>query len=590
MSNFETLFFLMVIAMEKVKEFYYNRLEQLEVEASRLKKKSRYILISRLVSFLMILGCFYIFGITATSGLIAFGFFMVFLKLVAISVDQKKRIKFNTSLIQINQAELNALDGKWSFDSGKEFESSMHAFSSDLDLFEEKGVFSFLNRTSTLKAKKAFADLLLNGNKNVEKFHQQTNGLIEEMTWTQEFRAFGDSEDAESDWVNGTASIDVNIWNKLEVVILPLICSALIILSVVGMISIQVIFYFTSIFSFVILFRQKKMNSIAATFLKNEQKAVIMLKRADLISRLSSDSRSLFTIEVDLLLVAMRNYLKISNLLNARNNLLINFFLNTLFGLDSYLKIKMQKWKLAFDSKIEKWENELVDVELVICATTIKFNYPTTIHPNKCSKKEIEINGLSHPLIHHLSPVVNDFELVDQKSFYILTGPNMAGKSTYLRSIGLSIVFANAGLPVFAKNMSWSGFKLFTSMRNKDDINTSSSYFYSELKRLKLIIDTVENNEDTIVLLDEILKGTNSKDKQEGSAKYLLKLKRMGAKGVIATHDLKLCELENEYFENRCFDSEISGDQLYFDYKIQKGICKNMNASFLMKKMNLIDE
>ena len=107
---------------------------------------------------------------------------------------------------------------------------------------------------------------------------------------------------------------------------------------------------------------------------------------------------------------------------------------------------------------------------------------------------------------------------------------------------------------------------------------------------MKLIIDTVENNEDTIVLLDEILKGTNSKDKQEGSAKYLLKLKRLGAKGVIATHDLKLCELENEYFENKCFDSEISGDQLYFDYKIQKGICKNMNASFLMKKMNLIDE
>jgi hypothetical protein len=257
----------MVNAMEKVKEFYYNRLEQLEVEASRLKKKSRYILISRLVSFLMILGCFYIFGITVTSALIAFGFLMVFLKLVAISVDQKKRIKFNTSLIQINQAELNALDGKWSFDSGKEFESSMHAFSSDLDLFEEKGVFSFLNRTSTLKAKKAFADLLLNGNKNVEKFHQQTNGLIEEMTWTQEFRAFGDSEDAESDWVNGTASIDVNIWNKLEVVILPLICSALIILSVVGMISIQVIFYFTSIFIILLICVKLKFSYVENLFI-----------------------------------------------------------------------------------------------------------------------------------------------------------------------------------------------------------------------------------------------------------------------------------------------------------------------------------
>ena len=580
----------MLIAMETVKQYYFKRLEELSIESKQLEKKSKIILIARLLSFILIVGSFYFLGFTLIGFFLVTVVVVVFLTLVAMSVDNKNLIKFNKSLIQINQDEINAIEGKWSFDSGTEFEVSTHGFSSDLDLFVDKGVFSFLNRTSTLKAKKALAALLLNGNPNVEKFHQQTIGLIDEITWTQEFRAYGENEGLEANWSKGPSSIGVNVWNKLEVVLLPMISSALIILAVLGMISIQVIFYFISISSFIIVFRQKKMNLIAASVLKNEEKAKVILKRAALISQLTINKPSFFSIEAEIVIGSMQNYLKICNLLNARNNLLINFLLNTFFGFDSYLKIIIQQWKIKFDSKIEAWEKELVSVELVICATTIKFNYPTTIHPEKCREKGIEISGLSHPLIDYLAPVVNDFELVNQKTFYILTGPNMAGKSTYLRSIGLAIVFANAGLPVFAHSMTWSGFNLMTSMRNKDDINASSSYFYSELKRLKLIIDSVENNEDTIVLLDEILKGTNSKDKQEGSAKYLLKLKRLGAKGVIATHDLKLCELENEYFENKCFDSEISGDQLYFDYKIQKGICKNMNASFLMKKMNLIDE
>ncbi len=580
----------MLIAMETVKQYYFKRLEELSIESKQLEKKSKIILIARLLSFLLIVGSFYFLGFTLIGFFLVTVVVVVFLTLVAMSVDNKNLIKFNKSLIQINQDEINAIEGKWSFDSGTEFEVSTHGFSSDLDLFVDKGVFSFLNRTSTLKAKKALAALLLNGNHNVEKFQELTIGLIDEITWTQKFRAYGENEGLEADWSKGPSSIGVNVWNKLEVVLLPMISSALIILAVLGMISIQVIFYFISISSFIIVFRQKKMNLIAASVLKNEEKAKVILKRAALISQLTINKPSFFSIEAEIVIGSMQNYLKICNLLNARNNLLINFLLNTFFGFDSYLKIIIQQWKIKFDSKIEAWEKELVSVELVICATTIKFNYPTTIHPEKCCEKGIEISGLSHPLIDYLAPVVNDFELVNQKTFYILTGPNMAGKSTYLRSIGLAIVFANAGLPVFAHSMTWSGFNLMTSMRNKDDINASSSYFYAELKRLKLIIDTVENKEDTIVLLDEILKGTNSKDKQEGSAKYLLKLKRLGAKGVIATHDLKLCELENEYFENKCFDSEISGDQLYFDYKIQKGICKNMNASFLMKKMNLIDE
>ena len=167
----------------------------------------------------------------------------------------------------------------------------------------------------------------------------------------------------------------------------------------------------------------------------------------------------------------------------------------------------------------------------------------------------------------------------------------MAGKSTYLRSIGLAFVFANAGFPILAKSCKLPLLKLFSSMRTSDDLTVESSYFHAELIRLRFIMDAIERGEKVFIILDEILKGTNSKDKEIGSAKFLQKLKRLNSKGIIATHDLSLCELsvEDTSFRNMYFDSTIEGENLSFDYKINDGICKNMNASFLLKQMRLVD-
>ncbi len=186
--------------------------------------------------------------------------------------------------------------------------------------------------------------------------------------------------------------------------------------------------------------------------------------------------------------------------------------------------------------------------------------------------------------------VKNDFILKENESFIILTGPNMAGKSTYLRSVGINLIMANAGFPVFAKTFKLPEVQVYSSMRTSDDLASESSYFYAELSRLKYIQEQVENK-PSFVILDEILKGTNSKDKEEGSKKFLSKMNRIGAKGIIATHDLSLCSLKSldSSFLNYYFDSTISGEELTFDYKIKEGICKNMNASFLLQKMKLVD-
>ena len=176
-----------------------------------------------------------------------------------------------------------------------------------------------------------------------------------------------------------------------------------------------------------------------------------------------------------------------------------------------------------------------------------------------------------------------------KNSFLIVTGANMAGKSTFLRTISLSIVMANIGLPVCANSFKYKPVKLITSMRTADSLAENESYFYSELKRLKLIVDTVKTD-DYFIVLDEILKGTNSKDKASGAKKFVEKLVTLNTTGIIATHDVSLCELENDFMEikNFFFDAKISNNELSFDYLFKKGVCENRNASFLLKKMKII--
>ena len=165
----------------------------------------------------------------------------------------------------------------------------------------------------------------------------------------------------------------------------------------------------------------------------------------------------------------------------------------------------------------------------------------------------------------------------------------MAGKSTFLRTVSLSIVMANCGLPVCAASFKYHPIKLITSMRTTDSLTEDESYFYSELKRLKFIVDEIAQ-EDYFIILDEILKGTNSKDKAIGSKKFVEKLTKSKSTGIIATHDVSLCELENEFssIENYYFDAEITNNELHFDYTLKSGVCKNMNASFLLKKMEIV--
>jgi DNA mismatch repair ATPase MutS len=193
-------------------------------------------------------------------------------------------------------------------------------------------------------------------------------------------------------------------------------------------------------------------------------------------------------------------------------------------------------------------------------------------------------------LLNNKTRVVNNFELDNLQKFTIITGANMAGKSTFLRAIGVNLILAMSGASVSATKFSFTPLPLFSSMRTADSLSENESYFYSELKRLQLIVNKLKSGEKLFIILDEILKGTNSKDKAEGSKKFVQQLINYKTAGIIATHDLSLCSLKNDFpsqIENSYFDVEIENDNLIFDYKLKPGICSNMNAQFLMKKMGI---
>jgi hypothetical protein len=278
------------------------------------------------------------------------------------------------------------------------------------------------------------------------------------------------------------------------------------------------------------------------------------------------------------------------NNLDQRNNLLFGFLANGFLLWDLKYSWRIEKWMKEFDTAIHDWFDVVATFDALNSYGNFAFTHPEYLYPFVSQNPEtlLKVKGLGHPLLDETKRVDNDIAL-GTSNFFIITGANMAGKSTFLRTVALNIVMANNGLPVCANTFEYKPIKLISSMRTTDSLQNDESYFFSELKRLKFIVDEIQ--QDTyFIILDEILKGTNSKDKAEGSWKFVERLVASKSAGLIATHDLSLCTLGDKFdqVENHYFDAEIINDELFFDYKFKEGICKNMNASFLLKKMEIV--
>ena len=289
--------------------------------------------------------------------------------------------------------------------------------------------------------------------------------------------------------------------------------------------------------------------------------------------------------------VQIKNLKGLLNRFEVRLNIFLFIFLNSFLLWDVWQMRALNKWRAQNKSSVYHWYSFITEFEVLNSLATLHFNQPQWAFP-QFTHQHFTFNGeaVGHPLIQTEKRVVSSFSLEGIAKVALVTGSNMAGKSTFLRSLGINIVLANMGAPVCAKSVMLSPVQLLSSMRIADNLAESTSTFYAELKKLKTIIEAVNSHLPVFILLDEILRGTNSLDRHTGSSALIRQLIRNNAVAVIATHDVELAKMEKEYpgsISNYHFDVQVSNGELYFDYKLKEGVCTSLNASILMKKIGI---
>ena len=587
---------------------FYSKEKQLFInELAVVHRKLRTSGVIRLLfAGLLIFGIYYFFNTTeVVVPLIVVGI-IGFIFLVSKHSNLDRRRSKLTALIRINETEINVLNGNLeSLATGRKFVDHSHHYSYDIDLFGKGSFFQYLNRTVIASGKKVLANILVSNDtvKIVDK-QEAIKELSEKPSWRQNFSATGSLVHVDiksSQILTWLTNHETFVPKSMR--LLPLLFSVvslvLFVLNYLYMLplSVTTLWFFVGVGVTGVYI--KKINE----FYQNASNAKETFKQyhqlLDLIESEEFTSKLLKAKQEEIKKQgkkASEIFLQFSKMLDAfdqRNNMLVGIVANAFALRDLQLCYKIEAWIDANQDQVAHWFDVIAFFDAQNSLGNFVFNHPDHCFPEIVSSKfVIDAQQLGHPLISKEKRVDNDFS-IQGTNFFIITGANMAGKSTFLRTVSLSIIMANIGLPVCAKSFDYSPIKLITSMRTSDSLTDDESYFFSELKRLKMIIESVQLTEkpgDYFIILDEILKGTNSIDKATGSRKFVERLVKLGAMGIIATHDLSLCEISKDLSEvkNYYFDAEIIDNELHFDYTFKEGICKNMNASFLLKKMEII--
>ncbi len=589
--------------MQKPLEFYTTQKLHFEEELILLKKKLAMSSILRLTVFLSVVLSTYIFSeiIKLVISVVVLGA-ILFVYLLFRHFKLQNKSNLNKALLEINKTELKVLNRDYFLlNEGNEFINPAHAFSYDIDLFGKGSFFQYCNRTATNEGRQKFVNLLLNNNiSNIKEKQSAINELSQQPKWRQQFSALASLVKVEHpakeivNWIHNYNTVFPKFIVFLPKVfsIISLVLVTLLIFQIIPEQLLLIWFLFGLGISGAYLKKISKLYDDASkakdTF-KQYHKLLNEIESISFTSKILKQKQQEIKTETQKASLIFAKFSKVLDSFDQRNNLIIAIIGNGFFLRDLEQVNKVEKWIYNYKDKVENWFQVIAFFDTQNSLANFAFNHPNYVFPEiNTSKGIISSKNLGHPLLSKSQRIDNDFR-IQNKQFFIITGANMAGKSTFLRTVSLAIVMGNIGLPVCADEFEYAPIKLITSMRTSDSLADNESYFFSELKRLKFIVDQIKN-EEYFIILDEILKGTNSTDKAIGSKKYVEKLVNSKSTGIIATHDLSLCEIENDLsaVKNYYFDAEIINDELYFDYKLKGGICKNMNASFLLKKMKII--
>lgn len=528
--------------------------------------------------------------------------FVILVRKHASLFDRKTHLE---SLIRIQKEELSSLAGDFSHNhSGSAFINVHHPYSHDLDIFGEGSLFQYLNRANTRTGRRLLADKLSRRPASAEEITLRQEA-VRELAANPEFRQEVQSHSAYIDeqpddqaqlerWLQQPSFLFGRTSYKIILNLLPPITVAIVItaffvdgftgLAVLAA-GLQWVFYG---------FHSKKVNAFHEYFSRKKNS---LEKYADILLHIRKQRFSTRQMQAlaDRAVQADEKVTQLASLVRAfdqRLNLMTTGVLNSLLMYDLQCIYRLEEWKSKNAGSLMGWIDAVHQTEVLCTLGTFAFNHPAFVFPGINTDQRLAGQALGHPLIDEKTRIVNDIHLDEAQSIMIITGANMAGKSTFLRSLGVNVVLALAGAPVCAKAFECPLIEIRSGMRTADSLKENQSYFYAELDRLKSIMDELRSGIPLLVLLDEILKGTNSTDKQAGSIALVKQLTGYPCIALIATHDLALGDLEQIFpgkIVNYSFEPNIENDQLSFDYKLKRGIAEKMNATFLMRKMGIID-
>lgn len=593
--------------MESTIIYYKERLSFYQDALKRLQPVASGVVALRLVCFLVFAYAGYRWVADRSNSWLMVTLFLVlaFIVLVRIAWRLNDRKALLEKLQFINTNELGVLQYQPNqFNNGQTF-ISHDDYSGDLDIFGPGSLFHLLNRTTTWHGTQQLANWLQQpplSRTIIEQQQQAVQVLSAQKVLRQLITAHGLSNEEKegnlndlTDWLQGAPAVHNKVWIRWLRWLIP-------VYSAVFLIYYLMTYNYYPLIPVVLLCW-----SINGLFGKriHEQHNLLGKKQSILdqyaailahFSRIDNGASILLQQQKAIAIEAHHSVKKLSRLssmFDQRLNLIVNFFLNSFFLYDIQCLWALENWKQLHKGRFAEWIHCVGIIESLNSLATFAFNYPQYQYGAVNSDTlALSATQLAHPLIPAEERIANDCTLGMNERLVLVTGSNMSGKTTFLRTLGVNCILAQCGAPVCATTFTFTPMIIRSSIRVSDSLAEHTSYFMAELKRLQQIIHYLQQHDvPVLILIDEILRGTNSEDKTHGSEQFIKKLLQYRCLTLFATHDLTLSRLEEELpgqVSNYCFESTIRNDELIFDYKLQRGVAKNKNASFLMKKMEII--
>lgn len=589
---------------------YTERLSLTEGQLQQVKKQIFRISMLRLALFIAgIAGLYFFFNQTTLLIICICLTFLPLFILVKIHNRFFIRKEWLETQARIIQEELQALSGDYSsFEDGKEYVNPEHPYSFDLDIFGRRSLFQSINRTCTFFGKNRLAKWLqnhLHEKTSIEKRQEMVREISEHTLFREQFRVaglvhHGQSSDGEKiqAWSQSPAQYLHAGWVKAFIWGVPVINSLLLITSLAGWTSFSWLGLSFGIFLVLSFGIIKRATYIQETYgkqlksLNGYARLIALAKAEEWKSAGMQELMERFNLNGQSPVQALQQLSKELDRLDLRNNQFLYVLLEGSIFFQLQEIVRIERWKVRYGQHISEWLETVGELDALCSLGTFAYNHPQYTYPELTEKPFCFLaTQMGHPLMPASQCVKNDATIPSRPFFLIITGANMAGKSTYLRTIGVNYLLACIGAPVCCERLRLHPNQLITSLRTSDSLSDNESYFFAELKRLKRIIDLLNQGQQLFIILDEILKGTNSMDKQKGSFDLIRQFMQLKANGIIATHDLLLGSLIKQFPEeirNYCFEADIKENELTFSYKLREGVAQNMNACFLMKKMGII--